>query len=162
MADMVGDILQPTHLLFILVVALLVLGPKRLPEVGRSLGKGIRDFKGAMAGIEEHTSLMSPTNLMAPSAAPDVDLAVATPMTPSVTVPEQPALPVEAERTVPHRPAVAQTAMLSAAGTTATFDAPAFDAPSLPPLDEVAQGIGLPADAVSAPRHEPEPSDYSD
>jgi sec-independent protein translocase protein TatA len=53
---MFGDIVQPTHLLFILVVALLVLGPKRLPEVGRSLGKGIRDFRGAMAGIEEHTT----------------------------------------------------------------------------------------------------------
>jgi sec-independent protein translocase protein TatA len=41
-------------LIFIFVVALLVLGPKRLPEVGRSLGKGIRDFRGAMSGIEEH------------------------------------------------------------------------------------------------------------
>ena len=39
---MIGDILQPTDLLFVLVVALLVLGPKRLPEVGRSLGKGLR------------------------------------------------------------------------------------------------------------------------
>lgn len=53
---MVGDILQPTHLLLILVVALLVLGPKRLPEVGRSLGKGLRDFRSAMSGVEEHTS----------------------------------------------------------------------------------------------------------
>ncbi|HEY2657258.1 MAG TPA: twin-arginine translocase TatA/TatE family subunit [Solirubrobacteraceae bacterium] len=51
---MIGDIFQPTHLIFIFVVALLVLGPKRLPEVGRSLGKGIRDFRGAMSGIEEH------------------------------------------------------------------------------------------------------------
>lgn len=47
---MVGDILQPTHLLFVLVVALLVLGPKRLPEVARTLGKGIRDFRGAISG----------------------------------------------------------------------------------------------------------------
>jgi len=47
---MVGDILQPTHLLFILVVALLVLGPKRLPEVGRTLGSGIRDFRQAING----------------------------------------------------------------------------------------------------------------
>jgi sec-independent protein translocase protein TatA len=47
---MVGDILQPTHLLFVLVVALLVLGPKRLPEVGRSLGSGLRDFRSAMSG----------------------------------------------------------------------------------------------------------------
>jgi sec-independent protein translocase protein TatA len=53
---MFGDILQPTHLVFIFVVALLVLGPKRLPEVGRSLGKGLRDFRGAMSGIEEHAS----------------------------------------------------------------------------------------------------------
>ena len=37
---MIGDIIQPTHLIFVLVVALLVLGPKRLPEVGRSLGRG--------------------------------------------------------------------------------------------------------------------------
>lgn len=52
---MIGDVLQPTHLLLILVVALLVLGPKRLPEVGRSLGKGIRDFRGAMSGIQDET-----------------------------------------------------------------------------------------------------------
>jgi sec-independent protein translocase protein TatA len=46
----IGDILQPTHLLFILVIALLVLGPKRLPEVGRSLGRGLRDFRSALSG----------------------------------------------------------------------------------------------------------------
>jgi len=50
---MVGDILQPTHLLFVLVIALLVLGPKRLPEVGRSLGRGIRDFKTAISGEDQ-------------------------------------------------------------------------------------------------------------
>jgi sec-independent protein translocase protein TatA len=44
----VGDILQPSHLLFILVIALIVLGPKRLPEAGRSLGKGLRDFRSAL------------------------------------------------------------------------------------------------------------------
>src|SRR5947209_627381 len=47
---MVGDILQPTHLIFVLVVALLVLGPKRLPEVGRQLGNGLRDFRAAING----------------------------------------------------------------------------------------------------------------
>lgn len=51
---MVGDILQPTHLLFILVVALLVLGPKRLPEVGRTLGSGLRDFRQAINGESNH------------------------------------------------------------------------------------------------------------
>jgi sec-independent protein translocase protein TatA len=49
----IGDILQPTHLIFILVIALLVLGPKRLPEVGRSLGKGLRDFRSAMSGEDQ-------------------------------------------------------------------------------------------------------------
>jgi sec-independent protein translocase protein TatA len=49
----VDNILQPTHLLLVLVVALLVLGPKRLPEAGRALGKGLRDFRSAMSG-EDH------------------------------------------------------------------------------------------------------------
>jgi sec-independent protein translocase protein TatA len=49
----VDNILQPTHLLLILVVALLVLGPKRLPEAGRALGQGIRDFRSAMSS-EQH------------------------------------------------------------------------------------------------------------
>ena len=50
---MFTDILQPTHLLIILVVALLVLGPKRLPEAGRSLGKSLRDFKDALNGAAD-------------------------------------------------------------------------------------------------------------
>jgi sec-independent protein translocase protein TatA len=50
---MIGDIMQPTHLLFVLVIALLVLGPKRLPEVGRQLGRGLRDFRAAING--DHT-----------------------------------------------------------------------------------------------------------
>jgi sec-independent protein translocase protein TatA len=45
-----NDIFQPTHLLLILVVALLVLGPKRLPEATRSIGRGIHDFKSAITG----------------------------------------------------------------------------------------------------------------
>jgi sec-independent protein translocase protein TatA len=40
---------NPIHLIFLAVVALLVLGPKRLPEVARSLGKGIREFREAMS-----------------------------------------------------------------------------------------------------------------
>lgn len=40
---------NPIHLLFVAVVALVVLGPKRLPELARSLGKGIREFREAMS-----------------------------------------------------------------------------------------------------------------
>ncbi len=53
---MITDILQPTHLIFLLVVALLVLGPKRLPEAGKALGKGIRSFRGAVDGIQDEAS----------------------------------------------------------------------------------------------------------
>jgi TatA/E family protein of Tat protein translocase len=39
---------NPVHLLFIALVALLVLGPKRLPKLARALGQGIREFRGAL------------------------------------------------------------------------------------------------------------------
>jgi sec-independent protein translocase protein TatA len=48
----------PMELLVVGIIALLVLGPKRLPEVGRSLGKGMREFKDSLAGLgddEEET-----------------------------------------------------------------------------------------------------------
>ena len=40
----------PMELIVILAIALIVLGPKKLPEVGRSLGKGMREFKESLAG----------------------------------------------------------------------------------------------------------------
>ena len=43
---------SPMHLLVVLIVAVLVLGPKKLPEVGRSLGSGIRQFKDSLEGKE--------------------------------------------------------------------------------------------------------------
>jgi len=39
------------ELLIVLVIALVVLGPKKLPEVGRSLGRGMREFKDSISGI---------------------------------------------------------------------------------------------------------------
>jgi sec-independent protein translocase protein TatA len=44
---------NPVHLLVVAVVALLVLGPKRLPEVGRAIGQGLREFKQSVAGTLE-------------------------------------------------------------------------------------------------------------
>jgi sec-independent protein translocase protein TatA len=41
----------------ILIVALLVFGPKRLPEIGRSLGKGMREFKDSITGKDEKSEL---------------------------------------------------------------------------------------------------------
>ena len=42
---MIEGLLQPSHLLLILVVALFILGPKKLPELGKGLAQGIRSFK---------------------------------------------------------------------------------------------------------------------
>jgi sec-independent protein translocase protein TatA len=44
---------NPTHLLLILLVALLLFGAKRLPEIGRGLGSGIHGFKQALINPEE-------------------------------------------------------------------------------------------------------------
>jgi sec-independent protein translocase protein TatA len=69
------DILQPTHLLIVLAVALIVLGPKRLPEAGRSLGKSLRDFKDALNGAHdeppEATAVVAAQVTTAPAPAPD-------------------------------------------------------------------------------------------
>jgi sec-independent protein translocase protein TatA len=43
--------LGPGELLLILAIALVVLGPKKLPEVGRSLGKGMREFKESLSNM---------------------------------------------------------------------------------------------------------------
>ena len=48
-------------LLVILIVALLVFGPKRLPEIGRSLGKGMREFKDSVSGHDEKPELPPPS-----------------------------------------------------------------------------------------------------
>jgi sec-independent protein translocase protein TatA len=44
----------PMELIIVLVIALLVLGPKRLPEAGRAVGKGMREFKDSLSGINDH------------------------------------------------------------------------------------------------------------
>jgi sec-independent protein translocase protein TatA len=46
-----------TGLIVILIVALLVFGPKRLPEIGRSLGKGMREFKDSITGKDDQPEL---------------------------------------------------------------------------------------------------------
>jgi sec-independent protein translocase protein TatA len=46
---MLEGLFQPMHLLVILAIAVLVFGPRRLPELGKGLGDGIRGFKDALA-----------------------------------------------------------------------------------------------------------------
>ena len=55
----------PMEIVIVLVIALVVLGPKRLPDTARSMGRGLREFKGAITGDnddrEELTAERSPT-----------------------------------------------------------------------------------------------------
>ena len=71
------------EMVIVLVVALIVLGPKRLPEVGRSLGNGIREFKDSLSGendnhdevhldVEDPPAAVTTAAATAP-AAPDPD-----------------------------------------------------------------------------------------
>jgi TatA/E family protein of Tat protein translocase len=65
------------ELMILLLVLLLIFGAKRLPEMGRSLGKGMREFKDSVSGVEEAVSTTPPTPTRhvelpsAPSAPPN-------------------------------------------------------------------------------------------
>jgi len=47
---MLDNLFTPTHLLIILVIALLIFGPRKLPELGKGLGEGLRGFKDGIKG----------------------------------------------------------------------------------------------------------------
>ena len=46
-----GELLTPTHLILVLFVALLVFGPRKLPELGKGLGEGLKGFKDGIKGF---------------------------------------------------------------------------------------------------------------
>jgi sec-independent protein translocase protein TatA len=57
---MLGNI-GPLEVVVVLIIALIVFGPKRLPELGRSLGKGIREFRGSVSGeSDDHDERQPP------------------------------------------------------------------------------------------------------
>jgi sec-independent protein translocase protein TatA len=63
--NMFEGLLQPTHLLVILGIALLVFGPKKLPELGKGIGEGIRGFKSAIKAEED-----KPATAVSPATDP--------------------------------------------------------------------------------------------
>jgi sec-independent protein translocase protein TatA len=67
---MLGNLLTPTHFVVVLVVALLVLGPKRLPAAGRGIGEAIRGFKEAVTydQIQDPTAVAPTQELSEPVA----------------------------------------------------------------------------------------------
>ena len=50
-----GDLLQPTHLLVIAIILLVLFGAKRLPELGKGLGEGLKGFKEGLKGFTDTT-----------------------------------------------------------------------------------------------------------
>ena len=72
-----GDLLQPTHLLIIAIVLLVLFGGKKLPELGKGLGEGLKGFREGIKGVTDP-----------PAAAPTVQQSAAPP--PPVSTPVEP------------------------------------------------------------------------
>lgn len=70
---MFDSLFQPTHLLIILAVALLVFGPRKLPELGKGLGEGLRGFKDGIKSSPESAkqeNIAAKTDAVATQATP--------------------------------------------------------------------------------------------
>ncbi len=79
---------NPLHIAFLLILLLLVFGAKRLPEMGRSLGSGMRGFKDSLSGEGEKPSLIAQQQDPAPMTA---DAPALTPVVTSMGQPRTPA-----------------------------------------------------------------------
>jgi sec-independent protein translocase protein TatA len=75
----VGYFQTPWHIVLLLLIALLLFGGKRLPEIGRSLGHGMREFKDAVTGTSPDSTDAQPE---LPPAEPTETTATATTATP--------------------------------------------------------------------------------
>jgi len=65
-----GDLLQPWHLVVLGVVAFLLFGAKRLPELGKGLGEGLKGFKEGIKGVTDPTPAPPVVQQSAPPAPP--------------------------------------------------------------------------------------------
>ncbi len=72
-----GELFTPTHLIVLAVVAVVLFGGKKLPELGKGLGEGLRGFKEGMKGINEDPSTAKPgetAHVVTPTPKPGDDL----------------------------------------------------------------------------------------
>ncbi len=80
---------NPLHVIILLVLVLLVFGAKRLPELGKSLGEGMRGFKDSIGGLGENT----PTETLTPRASAPPPAPVAAPVAEPAPAPVPPPAP---------------------------------------------------------------------
>jgi sec-independent protein translocase protein TatA len=71
MGPMLGNIGLP-EIAIVLIIALIVFGPKRLPELGRSLGRGIREFRGSLGGEDKDEDEGTPAQQIEAGERPPV------------------------------------------------------------------------------------------
>jgi sec-independent protein translocase protein TatA len=97
---------NPVHLIFLAAIALVVLGPKRLPEMARSLGDGMRQFRESMENAGEDHSTSAPPAPAPVAAAPVLNQPqlVATSVPVTTPVPVDPAEPVPSGDAPDRRP----------------------------------------------------------
>lgn len=119
---------NPLHIAILLIIVLVVFGAKRLPEMGRSLGEGMRNFKSSISGEGTSTAQTLPPVQQAPPTAP------ATPPAPVQQAP--PAAPATPPAPVP------------AASADAAHPVPA-------PSADAAHPVPAPAEAPPAPEQQP-------
>jgi len=86
-----------TGALVIVLVLLLVFGPKRLPEMGRSLGRGLREFKDSVSG-NDHDDEPEKAQLTPPAPPPAATPTAAQPTAQPAAQPTQPTTQPESER----------------------------------------------------------------
>ncbi|HEX2016277.1 MAG TPA: twin-arginine translocase TatA/TatE family subunit [Solirubrobacteraceae bacterium] len=105
-----GGLTNPVHLAFIAMIALLFLGPKKLPEIARSIGSGMREFRETLSGdgsrheepaVEPTAALTAASPVTDPAAPAPAGSPVAppgsVPASPAASAPAAPAAPAPAE-----------------------------------------------------------------
>jgi sec-independent protein translocase protein TatA len=102
---MAAGILTPVHVAFLLVIVVLLFGAKRLPELGSSLGSGLRDFKESLEGTKAHAQVASAVDANASTG-------------PTASAPESAPPPVA-------QPSVAQPVMITPAANEPRLSPPA-------------------------------------
>ena len=151
----------PLELIIVLVIALLVLGPGKLPDVGSALGKSLREFRKAAGDIQEATKIdTSPLGSEPAAPAASIQPAALVPV-PVAGAPT--AAPIQPPAAAPAPAPPAPAASVPAAPADAMPVAPVAVAPvaAAPSSADVPGGAGLSVSPPVAPSDQPRPESLS-